>query len=710
VRVEERNLRLIRDSGLRVEEGTRALLLEDGKLVETLRAGFIDVKSHKGGLIWRLLRTPERLVVILTDDADAIVEFSFDRLVTRDNREVAVSAELVFAIEHPAIFFKNMMRSRRRIYHDDFQNRFSREVSDALAEAIAGTSFDELGQTRDLKSDIAISLENHLNSSLKSDGLSLVSVRSVRWTSDDLERLQRDREHRREIDDMLLEIDHARDEESVRKKVHDADMEALTGKLRRAREQAQVLDDDEFEKMKQEFGNRLRKLKVEVEAEAEEIPWRKKRLQLCQEWRQYMDKYELTEMEETFDTEKIKRKLQADNDKDQLFTQEEMAELISELEVRATSRVDKVRARMVVSKKLEMKENLELKLLDIDSRYQIDSEEHKASAALAIRQAQDRQVLELAELKHQLEIKKVEIEKDHLAQEKQAALDKMAKLQEIDIDKQRAMTELEIKEHKARMGQEMLRLMDEVERIDKEENFRIEREHEIKRELAKLERAGIEQEQRLKEQEIRFNQKIREMELVHKQTLDRNAQLGDMPLEKIIALSEDNPGDVIRKLKQEEHFKDMTPEQIMMSQLKDLPVHASKVFEGFVEKAEQAKVQEMKDAHSREVRDLLEQQYRDERSRWDRDRADMSREKKDLIDSRHKTEQNLADILRAAKPDGSAHGPVIVTSGGGGQVISPGGSGGSGGADAVDIRCPQCGIKITRRVRFCPECGNRMNG
>jgi hypothetical protein len=713
VRVEERDLRLIRDSGLRVEEGTRALLLEDGKLVETLRAGFIDMKSHKGGLIWRLFRTPERLVVILTDDADAIIEFAYDRLVTRDNREVAVSVELVFAIEHPALFFKNLMRSRNRVMYAEFERRYSREVSDALVEAVGEKTFDDLGQTRDLKSDIAVSLDNHLNTSLKSDGLKLVSVRSVRWTGEDLDRLRKDREHRREIDAMLQEIDHARDDETVREKLHEADIEALVGKLRRAREQTRVLDDDEFEQMKRDISKRLAGVKQEVEGEAEEMPWRKKRLEQNREWRRIVDEYDISTMKETFDAEKIKLKLLADNEKNKLFTQDEMDELVAELSVRAKDREDKVMVRAMISKKLELKEFLELKLMDIDARYRIDSEEHKASQALAIMQAENRQKIELDELKHQLEIRRLELEKDHLADEKQAALDRMKQLQEMDLDKQREMTDLEIKEKKARLGQEMLKLMNEVERLDEEEGLRIKRENVIKTELAALERKKIEQAMRLEEQTVQFEQKMKEMTLLHEQTLSRNAQLGDLPLEKILALTEENPGDVIRKLKQEEHFKDMTPEQIMTSQLKDLPVHATKAFESFIEKAESARIQSIQDAHNREIRDLLERQQHDDRTRWDREKSDLSREKKDfmdaMFDSRHKTEQNIADILKASKSDGG-HGPVIVTQGGGGQVISPSGGGDTrNNSDEVDVRCPGCGTKITRRLNYCPECGKELN-
>jgi len=736
VRIEERDLRLIRDSGLRVEEGTRAMLFEDGKLVETLRPGFVDMKSHKGGFLWRLLRNPERLVVILTDDADAIVEFSFDRLITRDNREVAIATELVFAIEHPAIFFKNMMRSRKSVYYDDFERRYSREVSDALSEAVAGFDMEGLGQTKALKSDIAVKLDEHMHHSLKSDGLKLIDVRSVRWTSDNLARLRRDREHRSEIDDMLQEISHARDDEGVRETLHDADMEALIGKLRRAREQVQVLDDDEFEKIKQSYSNNLRKIKAEVEAEAEEIPWRKKRLEQTREWQRYINKYEITDIEEKFDSEKILRKLEIDNEKDKLFTQEEMEELVSELQVRAMNRGDKVSARMTVSKKLRLKEELELKLLEIAKYHDINSELYRVKQAQAKQAARDRQEFEIDALKHDIDKANLEADKRDIARqremlakrEEEIAKNKTRdetllaelkrKLEHAKTDGEVEVIKLELKEKKMHMGMEALKMMDEQEAItskrkllEEEEIRRIRREDTIQIRIAETDIKRKEMEMRLTEDKQAHDNEMEK--LINKQ--GHQLDLGNLPIEKIIALTDENPGEAIRRLKQDEYFKDMDPEQIKMAQLKDLPPHIAKVLEGQMQMVEAKKLQEVKDAHYREMQDIQERNRRDDRDRWDRERDDAAREKRDFQDamfrSRDNTERNIADILKASNSGNSA--PLVVVPGQG-QVTVPGngtGNGGSGGGsnDVIDIRCPKCGLKITREVNFCPKCGNKLS-
>ncbi len=223
----------------------------------------------------------------------------------------------------------------------------------------------------------------------------------------------------------------------------------------------------------------------------------------------------------------------------------------------------------------------------------------------------------------------------------------------------------------------------------------------IKLKREKQELQWLEEEHALKmrndEAKANIDREIQMMETRHRMELERLEQLGKLGTEALIAASPIEQATLLRDLKQEEHFKDMSEEQILAMAAAKSP-DVARVFE--------EKYRAIAEGKASQVEHEMYEKLLGESKEYQRM---LNEAHKDALDRLQQTSKSGLDAVTTvsvayANKDSS---PVVITGGGSGQVIHGGRI--SKPEDEEDTKvCPGCGRTVEVTSRFCQYCNNEF--
>ncbi len=165
-------------NGFYVATGTRAMLLVDGKYIQSLPPGLYTPESpSREKILWN--NFPQHATVIAVDAGDTELYLTFPGLPSKENMKVETTLRLVLRISDESAFFVNRMKDLEEITIDDLLAFIYPEAKNAMAECVAKHNAADLKGDLALKKEFETAMELHLSQTLGRIGLAFVQVRTL---------------------------------------------------------------------------------------------------------------------------------------------------------------------------------------------------------------------------------------------------------------------------------------------------------------------------------------------------------------------------------------------------------------------------------------------------------------------------------------------------------------------------------------------------
>jgi hypothetical protein len=212
--------------GLQVDDGTLALLFQNGKFKGAIGPGYHTLT----GFFERLTGFDKRKEAhaILLDIRGAEVDFEIDDIPVKNQVPVAVRARLLFHLKDPKLFAEKFLQGAASFSTQDFAEAFKADVAEALKRRLKDLSPDDLIVETEKRQLIEKELMNSLNPVLANYGIQSTGVRLadfggaaidyIREKLGDIHRLNREFELNRRLRDAVRteKVDAFRDEEQLK--------------------------------------------------------------------------------------------------------------------------------------------------------------------------------------------------------------------------------------------------------------------------------------------------------------------------------------------------------------------------------------------------------------------------------------------------------------------------------------------------------------
>jgi len=184
--------RLVGRKSINIEEGTRGVVLQHGKLAGVLNPGSHTVESITKRLTRLNFSSP--YTVILVDVGDIELGLRAGELRTADHQTTQAAIKVVVGIDDPQNFFTNVMRGQTRVTADELSARLAQESMGVLRNIVAECKLDELYGNRELVERIEDELRESLKPTLARYGLAFVNLQFVDFFGDTFEEVRRRRQ------------------------------------------------------------------------------------------------------------------------------------------------------------------------------------------------------------------------------------------------------------------------------------------------------------------------------------------------------------------------------------------------------------------------------------------------------------------------------------------------------------------------------------
>ena len=246
VRVELSDIQGWRSKPITVDAGTKAILLGDGRIADTVGAGTYDLAEYKSF---------DRMAAIIVDSGDMPISFSVPGLFSKDGIETVVHCELVMQITDPALFYTEFMKGASTITRQDIADAYTPEMMNALREIVGAAPFDQLQTDREAKDAYELTVGSHMRMSFSRIGLEVAQVRSLEFIQPEMLEVRRQQSQNR-IDAVSAEVleERVRVRERLMKAENLERIAAMQSKadLDRVREEIdtkRAIDEVEWQKM-----------------------------------------------------------------------------------------------------------------------------------------------------------------------------------------------------------------------------------------------------------------------------------------------------------------------------------------------------------------------------------------------------------------------------------------------------------------------------
>jgi hypothetical protein len=188
--------------GVTIEEGTRGILLESGRMAGILEPGFHNIDSVMSRL--GALNFSAPCAVILVDAADVELQFRSAALRTADHQTTDAVFRLTVGLDQPLPFASNVLRGRSTVGVDELARRLEQETTGVLQGIVSTCRLDELYGNRELVERLEDELRTALQRTLQRYGLAFVGLQFVSFEGDSFEAIRR---RRQELGQQQAEVD-----------------------------------------------------------------------------------------------------------------------------------------------------------------------------------------------------------------------------------------------------------------------------------------------------------------------------------------------------------------------------------------------------------------------------------------------------------------------------------------------------------------------
>ncbi|MFW6388361.1 MAG: double zinc ribbon domain-containing protein [Desulfohalobiaceae bacterium] len=425
-----------------VEQGTCALLFEDGRLVEQLAPGRHDVSSSQKG--WRpLTGKGSNIRVVLADAGTAPLRVTTGGLRTSDPLFVNLECEIIIQIVDPDLFYLNLFKGRNSLGLKEMADWMSGEVRDALGEEMRQISAEELNSDQYIKERLAQTARRHLGKSLELYGLAIVQFRTLSVSHTRYDALQAQKE------ELVLQVWEQESELAGRKKLFDVQDEQQRQEIYEQTKKA------EREEERLEVLSRLRK--AITTGKIDEI--RSK-----EEFDAFLEEIDTKRLLREEEKEELKRSLEEKKEDHQRSRQHMLDKLDIEqkLEVR--------RLELLGEQELDeelMKLRLQKERTQLEHDLAVDQEKQQAQRAQRLQEHSDnlQQELERAktdqekeDIRLQIKQKKWEFGQSVLERQRSEKLKQEREKMLLDLDRQERELNLKLQEQRQRHQEELERM------------------------------------------------------------------------------------------------------------------------------------------------------------------------------------------------------------------------------------------------------------
>jgi regulator of protease activity HflC (stomatin/prohibitin superfamily) len=172
-----------------IRHGTRALVFENGNLVEEVTSGRYSTQQE--GMISRLFKKPKAFDVMLADAGDVPLHFTFSQIKSRDGMFVDIDMDLVVKLDQPSVFFLNVIKERKSYRLFELRQLMFKALLGAVKNGIAQYSIDDLADAARIKAEIASRIDAALRETLRRTGLEIAEVRAWEVSHEKLDALEK---------------------------------------------------------------------------------------------------------------------------------------------------------------------------------------------------------------------------------------------------------------------------------------------------------------------------------------------------------------------------------------------------------------------------------------------------------------------------------------------------------------------------------------
>lgn len=647
-----------------IEEGLAALAVRNGQVVDNLRPGPYPVETLRSKWFGRGQDT----VVYLVDANEQHISFSIDGLWSADPLRLKAECELAVRVTNVERFCRTLVKEQPTYTVADLQSYLLPEVRDAAQAYLADNTMQQLEATfASRRDDFAVDVGERLRSQLVQAGLEFVRVR-------------------------FFDLRHPRLDQ-IKQQEEDLYLGAV-----------------ELENHKRLFAVFSEEQLHEISKEEAEVARFELRAQVWERMRRAVQQdriSEATSAEEwaTFVAAADRRKLVSEDDlarfrEDLRWKSEDRNNERAHTVAMATVFAEAERERAGLTEKYKLDQTLlsnELTLLQqsVTGRLEIERQRIVLEQETASLQAARRR--------------------------EEAALDALAERQGMIDD---ALTQARVELTRNNSAAETARIRIQIERLEddndlltaekaqammrrnREDKLRIEREHWIALQKARLD-----------EDERRQRMHMEEMRAEREHELARMDKLATMSAEALITLTDDQGrATLLAEIKKTEILKGFSEEQIlaMAAERQPLIVDAIKAryqaaSDGRLSAADAEKWKALSEAAERREAGStsMMKEFLDRQERATREAAERQER---LANT---SMQGMGDVAKAfaQKPDGN---PTIVFGPGGAQSYG-GYGGGNPGASAPSqesanqvVVCPECQVRSAVGTKFCSNCGHKF--
>ena len=187
-RIEAHDLRGLLRRGLVVEPGTRALIIQGGVLAGVFGEGAYNLNRPLGEV-----DTATPATAILLDAGETTLLLSYQDLNSREDLPVEVSLEIVVRLIDGAALATNLMHGSERLMKADLAELLQSQTVNVVQARIKQTPGAELDGNLTVKQALEDDLRQHIGSSLARNGLELVEVRLIAFSTPTLEAIRKRR-------------------------------------------------------------------------------------------------------------------------------------------------------------------------------------------------------------------------------------------------------------------------------------------------------------------------------------------------------------------------------------------------------------------------------------------------------------------------------------------------------------------------------------
>lgn len=521
VRINAEDLPGLLKSGLIIEPGTNALLVDKGTVVATVAPGEYTLDSMGNRLKeWFTGRIPESVTALLVDVTPTELEFHLGGIFTKDPLRIGASVRLQAQVSQPGKFLVNMLKGDNRLSKEDLRQFLYPEVVQVIDRWVRQYTVQELDEDPELKARLELALEESLEQTFSQLGLAFLNLRVFELNLEHIDRIRGTRSK------YALQVSEAEVEAEGRKRLLDAQQDLDLVKLA-----------EETRKVEQE----------------------ERRVELYERMRQAVMSNRMKEITSQAEFEEFLN----DIDHDKLLREKEREELLRTWREEAE---DHEKARDHLLAKLEIERDYELRAAELKLRSDLNEKELEAELRLERLRASKQFEIEAARQEYELRRRRAQLSfEEELAESRRRQDDLEAKAR---IARQHDAHNEQTRQLEENMtiGLKGLRGIKQVRA-------------EAERAKWELEKERLELEWARQKQQLELEMQRERIQMEHE--LNRMDKLGQLGAEALIALSGPEQARILADLKKTETLKGMSEEQILAAAAAESPEVAKAFQEKF---------------------------------------------------------------------------------------------------------------------------------